>query len=105
MYKTQDATLIPGGIAGTVDIRTLSPLDYKGPASASAAAPPTTRGAKICRTTTRLGFRGSGGYVSHINDDFAVSLAASVQREKNGFPDFRTFGWNTPTTRAATPAT
>jgi len=43
-----------------------------------------------------LGYRGSAGYITHINDDFAVSLAGSVQREKNGFPDFRTWAWNTP---------
>src|SRR5437868_6365491 len=32
VYKTQDAALIPGGIAATIDIRTLTPLDYSGPA-------------------------------------------------------------------------
>jgi TonB-dependent receptor len=43
-----------------------------------------------------MGFRGSAGYVGHINDDLAVAFAVSAQKEKNGFPDFRTFGWNTP---------
>src|SRR5262249_35431121 len=42
------------------------------------------------------GYRGSGAYIAHLNNDFAVALAASVQREKNGFPNFHTFGWNTP---------
>ena len=37
--KTQDATLISGGLAATVDIRTLSPLDYKGPEFSFRAGP------------------------------------------------------------------
>jgi hypothetical protein len=32
VYKTQDSALVPGGIAATIDIRTLTPLDYTGPA-------------------------------------------------------------------------
>ena len=37
--KTQDAALIPGGIAATVDIQTVSPLDYKGPEFSFRAGP------------------------------------------------------------------
>jgi len=46
VYKTQDATLVPGGIAATVDIRTLSPLDYHGPAFSFRAGPTYNAGAK-----------------------------------------------------------
>jgi iron complex outermembrane receptor protein len=96
VYKSQDATLVPGGIAATVDIRTLSPLDYKGPEFSFRAGPTYNEEGKNLPGYNPLGYRGSGGFVKHINDDFAVSLAGSVQREKNGFPDFRTWGWNTP---------
>ena len=96
VYKTQDASLVPGGIAATVDIRTLSPLDYKGPEYSFRAGPTYNDEAKGLPNYSGVGYRGSGGIIKHINDDFAVSLAGSVQREKNGFPDFRTFGWNTP---------
>ncbi len=96
IYKTQDASLVPGGIAATVDIRTLSPLDYHGPTFSLRAGPTYNDEAKGMPHYSGLGYRGSAGYVGHINDDFAVSLAGSVQREKNGFPDFRTFSWNTP---------
>jgi iron complex outermembrane receptor protein len=102
--KTQDATIVPGGIAATVDIRTLSPLDYKGPEFSFRAGPTYNDEGKDLPGYNPVGYRGSGGFVKHINDDFAVSLAASVQREKNGFPDFRTFGWNTPVNSGATPA-
>jgi iron complex outermembrane receptor protein len=102
VYKSQDASLVPGGIAATVDIRTLSPLDYKGPAFSFRAGPTYNDEGKNLPGYNPVGYRGSGGYVGHINDDFAVSIAASVQREKNGFPDFRTFGWNTPDNSGAT---
>jgi iron complex outermembrane recepter protein len=96
IYKTQDATLVPGGIAATVDIRTLSPLTYHGPTFSLRAGPTYNDEGKDLPHYNGLGYRGSAGYVGHISDDLAVSLAGSVQREKNGFPDFRTFSWNTP---------
>jgi TonB-dependent receptor len=94
VYKAQDASLIAGGIAATVDIRTISPLDYKGPEFSLHAGPTYNDEAKNLPHYSGTGYRGSAGYVAHLNDDLAVSLAASVQREKNGFPDFRTWGWN-----------
>ena len=96
VYKTQDASLIPGGIAATVDIRTLSPLDYKGPEYSFRAGPTYNEESKGIPDYSGVGYRGSGSIIKHISDDFAVSFAGSVQREKNGSPDFRTFGWNTP---------
>jgi len=98
--KTQRASLVPGGIAATVDIKTISPLDYKGPEFSFRAGPTYNDEGKDLPGYNAVGYRGSGGFIKHINDDFAVSIAASVQREKNGFPDFRTFGWNTPSTSA-----
>ena len=95
VYKTQDASLIAGGIAATIDIRTLSPLEYHGPTLSLRAGPTYNEGGKDLPHYDPTGYRGSAGYVTHFNDDFAISLAASVQREKNGFPDARTFGWNT----------
>lgn len=97
--KTQDATLISGGLAATVDIRTISPLDYKGPEFSFRAGPTYNDEGKSLPGYNPLGYRVSGGMIKHINDDFAVSLAMSAQREKNGFPDFRTWGWNTPSTQ------
>jgi iron complex outermembrane receptor protein len=99
VYKSQDASLVPGGIAATVDIRTLTPLDYRGPEFSFRAGPTYNDEGKDLPGYNPLGYRGSGGFIKHINDDFAVSIAGSVQREKNGFPDFRTWGWNTPSTQ------
>ena len=96
VYKTQDATLVPGGIAATIDIRTLSPLDYHGPTLTLRAGPTYNQIGKDLPHYDPLGYRGSAGFVKQLSDSFAVSLAASVQKEKNGFPDFRSWGWNTP---------
>ena len=96
VYKTQDAALVPGGIAATIDIRTLTPLDYKGPSVSLRAGPTYNEDGKYLPHYSPWGYRGSAAYVSHLTDNFAVALGASVQREQNGFPDFRTFGWNTP---------
>jgi TonB-dependent receptor len=96
VYKAQDASLIAGGIAATVDIRTISPLDYKGPTFSISAGPTYNDEGKDLPGYDALGYRASVGFIKHVNDDFAFSLAASAQREKNGFPDFRTWGWNTP---------
>jgi iron complex outermembrane recepter protein len=104
VYKTQDASLVSGGIAATVDIRTLSPLDYKGPEYSFRGGPTYNDESKGLPDYSGVGYRTSGGVIKHVNDDFAFSLVASAQREKNGFPDFRTFGWNTPINSGATPA-
>ncbi len=103
VYKTQDASLVSGGIAATVDIRTLSALDYHGPEFSFRAGPTYNQEGKDLPGYNPVGYRASGGVIKHISDDFAVSLAASIQREKNGFPDFRTFGWNTPDNSGAGP--
>jgi TonB-dependent receptor len=39
VYKTQDASIIPGGIAATIDIRTTDPMDYEGPSIQLRAGP------------------------------------------------------------------
>jgi iron complex outermembrane receptor protein len=96
VYKSQDASLISGGIAATIDIRTLNPLDVKDNTFSVRVGPTYNAEGDKLPHYNPVGYRGSIGWVNHFNDDFAIALAASAQQEKNGFPDFRTFGWNTP---------
>ena len=96
VYKSQDATLVPGGIAATVDIRTLSPLDYHGPTFSLRAGPEYDDEGKGLPNYDPYGYRASAGYITHFTDDFAIAVAGSLQREKNAFSDFRSWGWNTP---------
>ncbi|HWA91042.1 MAG TPA: TonB-dependent receptor [Rhizomicrobium sp.] len=94
VYKTQDAALIPGGIAATIDIRTTNPLDYEGPSLQLRSGPTYNDEADKLPHYDGLGFRGSAGYISHLTDNFAIAIAGSVQREKNGFPDMTSWGEN-----------
>jgi TonB-dependent receptor len=100
VFKSQDASLIPGGIAATIDIRTIQPLDYNGPAFSVRGGPQYSDAGADLPHYEAWGYRGSAGFIKHMSDTFAVAVAASVQRSKNGYPDFRTFQWNTPDTAA-----
>lgn len=94
VYKTQDATLIPGGIAATIDIRTTDPLAYEGPSLQLRAGPTYNDEGDLLPKYDGLGFRGSAGYITHLSDDLAIAVAASFQRERNGFPDMTSWGEN-----------
>ena len=106
VYKTQDASLIGGGIAATIDIRTRSPLDYSGPMLQLRAGPSYNTEAEKLPNYDGWGFRASAGFNYHLSDNFAISLAASAQREKNGYPNlsFWTENTNQPDTLWGDPA-
>lgn len=94
VYKTQDATLIPGGIAATIDIRTTDPLNYSGPMIQLRGGPTYNDEADQLPHYDGLGYRGSAAYIAHLSDNFAIAIAGSIQREKNGFPDMTSWGEN-----------
>ena len=96
VYKAQDSAVVPGGIAATIDIRTIRPLDYHGPTVSLRFGPTYNENGANLPNYSPWGYRGSAGFIKHLSDNFAVALAASYQKEKNAFPDFRTWGWNTP---------
>ena len=102
VYKSQSPEIIAGGIAATIDIRTISPLDYEGPSLNMRVGPTYNEEGADLPHYDPWGIRASGAYISHITSNLAVAVAASYQKEKNGFPDFRTFGWNTPDGSGAT---
>jgi len=106
VYKTQDAALIGGGIAATIDIRTTNPLDFNGPTLQLRGGPSYNTEATKLPNYEPWGFRGSMGFNYHLSDDFAISLAASAQREKNGYPNlsFWTENTNQPDTLWGDPA-
>ncbi|MGA7673578.1 MAG: TonB-dependent receptor [Rhizomicrobium sp.] len=106
VYKTQDASLIGGGIAATIDIRTTSPLEYTGPTFQVRGGPTyNTEGTNLPHYDP-FGFRGSVAVNYHVTDNFAFSLAASAQRQKNGFTNliFWTEDTNQPDTGWGSPA-
>jgi TonB-dependent receptor len=106
VYKTQDASLIGGGIAATIDIRTATPLEYNGPMLQVRLGPSYNTEADNLPHYDPLGFRGSIGFNYHVTDNFAFSLAGSMQRQKNGYPTlkFWTENTNQPDTGWGNPA-
>ncbi|MGN7999030.1 TonB-dependent receptor [Sphingomonas sp. 22176] len=98
LYKSQSADLIAGGVAGTIDIRTVRPLDYSGPALTLRAGALYNDGGKSIPHYSPWGARGSGQLVEKLTDTLAVSLGGTYQRQRNGFESFQGWGYNTPDT-------
>jgi len=94
VLKTQDASVIPGGIAATIDIKTTDPLNYEGPSIQLRGGPTYNDEADQLPHYDGVGYRASAAYIGHLSDNFAIAVAASVQREKNGFPDMTSWGEN-----------
>lgn len=94
VYKSQSADLIAGGVAATININTIAPLDYRGPEFVLRAGPVFYDGGKDIPNYGTTGYRGSGSWVRKINDDLAVVLGVTAQRQKNGYGSFTGWGYN-----------
>ncbi|MGB8602731.1 MAG: TonB-dependent receptor [Rhizomicrobium sp.] len=92
--KSQSADLVAGGIAATIDVKTVSPLDYSGPSLNLRAGPTYNSEGEKLPHYSPVGFRGSASYITHLTDNLAVYGAASFQREKNGYISFQGWGYN-----------
>lgn len=98
LYKSQSADLISGGVAGTIDIHTLRPLDYSGPSLTIRGGALYNDGGKRIPGYSGWGTRESGQFVTHLTDTLGVVLGGNYQRQKNGFVSFQGWGYNTPET-------
>ena len=94
IHKSSEADLITGGISGTVDIQTIRPLDYSGPALTVRGGPVYYTGGSAYPDQDDLGYRFSGAYVDKLTPDFGVVVAGSYQDQKNGYEDVQGGGWN-----------
>lgn len=94
VYKSQSADLIAGGVAATINISTIDPLDYKGPSVVLRAGPVFYDGGKDIPNYGTTGYRASGSLVQKLSDDFAVVLGLTTQRQKNGYGSFTGWGYN-----------
>ena len=95
VYKSQSADLVAGGVAGTIDIKTIRPLNYSGPELLFAAAAGllrSRRGHSRLRPATAIAAAPASRI--RIGDNFAFNLGASAQRQKNAFPSFQGWGYN-----------
>ncbi|WP_312570716.1 TonB-dependent receptor [Brevundimonas sp.] len=94
VYKSQSADLVSGGIAGTIDIRTTRPLDYRGPGFVGTAGAAYYDAGKDLPDYDPLGYRLSANVNHAVNDTLAVNLGLTRQVQKNGYATFEGWGWN-----------
>ena len=94
VYKSQSADLVAGGVAGTIDLRTIAPLDYAGPSFVVRGGPVYYEAATDIPNYSEWGYRGSLSLVGEFADNFGAALAITAQNQKNGFPSFQGWGFN-----------
>ncbi len=94
VYKSQSADLVSGGVAGTIDLRTVRPLDYDGPGVVMRGGPVYYEAAADIPGYSDWGYRGSLSLVGEVAPEFGAALAVTTQNQKNGFPSFQGWGYN-----------
>ncbi len=99
VYKSQSADLIAGGVAATIDIATLQPLDYTGDDLVLRAGPVYYEAGADLPDYDPWGYRASGSYVYNNSDTFGIVIGLTAQRQKNGYPSFTGWGYNDSTMR------
>ncbi len=94
VYKSQSADIVAGGVAGTIDIKTIQPLNYSGPAILLRGGPVYYEAGSDIPDYDPYGYRGSASFTHAVGDNFAFNIGASAQRQKNAFPSFQGWGYN-----------
>ena len=96
VYKSADASLIASGIAGTVDLRMLRPLDI-GKQVISVGARAEMNGIdKLTPDGTRYGYRATATYVNQFAGD-TLGIALGVSASSIPSQDERYNAWGYPT--------
>lgn len=87
IYKTQQASLVEGGVAGTIEIGTLRPLDFgKTRIQGEIKAQYNPYGDRITGGTGGIGWRGTLSYVDQFAND-TIGIAIGVQRNDTNNPE------------------
>ncbi len=94
VYKTQSADLIEGGIAGSINLKTISPLSYNGPEATIRAGVQENEGGKDIPDYNPLGNRYSAALVEKLSDEFAVAIGVSKQKQKNAYGSLQGWGFS-----------
>ncbi len=94
VFKSQSADLVAGGVAGTINLRTISPLDHAGSSVQLRAGSTLYEAAQDIPNYSEWGYRGSLTLVGKLSDEFAASLAVTAQQQQNGYPSFQGWGYN-----------
>ena len=94
VYKSQSADLVAGGVAGTIDIRTVRPFNYSGPKAMFRGGPVYYEAGSDIPGYDPYGFRGSGSYaaaaaVLQSANGRAIAVPTATRMRK--LPDVATF--------------
>ncbi len=94
VYKSPTASLIGQGLAGTVDIRTIRPLDVNKRIIAIGARGVNAELGALNAGSTNFGYRVNGTYVDKFfNDTLGVALSASYLNEPDQVQEFNSWGY------------
>jgi iron complex outermembrane receptor protein len=94
VYKTQEASMIEGGVSGQISLSTLKPLDYdKQRIQAELKGNVNPDNLDINGAKNEIGYRGTLSYVDQfeMGDDarFGLSIGAQINRSSNPEQEFR----------------
>lgn len=94
VYKSPSADLIPQGLVGTVDLRTVRPLD-SGKRVLAVGGRATYVGDKLMPDSKNKGWRAFATYVDQFADDrIGIALSASYTDEPYQTKDFQAWGFS-----------
>jgi len=96
VYKSPTASLIGQGLVGTVDIRTIRPLDFGGKQVLAVGARASYADlGKLNAGSEEIGYRANATFVDQFADDtVGIALAASYVNEPYQVQEFNAWGYN-----------
>jgi iron complex outermembrane recepter protein len=95
VYKSPTASLVGQGLVGTIDIRTIRPLDYGKSVLAIGARGSYADLGKLNAGSTDKGYRVNASFVDQFADDtIGLSLSASYVDEPYQLQEFNAWGYN-----------
>lgn len=95
VYKSQSADLVEGGIAGNINLKTVSPLSYNGPEAIVRAGAQYNEAGKDIPDYNPLGDRFSAAYVHKFDETLGIAVGISKQKQKNAYESLQGWGYNT----------
>ncbi|MFQ5348088.1 MAG: TonB-dependent receptor [Rhodothalassiaceae bacterium] len=96
VYKTPDATLIGQGLAGTVDLRTIRPLEHGQRSFTANARGEFNEDGSLNPDAPGKGFRASATYIDQFADDtVGVTLGIASQSTPTQIEQFNSWGFPT----------
>lgn len=94
VYKSQSADLVEGGIAGNINLKTVSPLNYNGPEAIVRAGAQYNEAGKDIPDYNPLGDRFSAAYVHKFDETLGIAVGVSKQKQKNAYESLQGWGYS-----------